>query len=121
MNVVNRYTGRVFQQNGPLSPGIQHAIQSVLTIITTPILTRFWNRIFGSELPFLIDETINDITKLRIYAAIVIAVERFEDRVIITRTTVNDQDSLQGQLNLNIEMIYIPENRFITLEGIIIQ
>lgn len=121
MTVVNRFTGRVFEQVGTLSPELQHTMQSVIVILTTPIGTRFWNREFGSGLFALIDEPINERTKLAIFAEAVEAIERFEDRVVITSVSMDETDALAGKVSLDINMIYVPENRFITLEGVVLR
>jgi phage baseplate assembly protein W len=121
MTVVNRYTGRVFEQVGDLSPDLQHAIQSVIVIVTTPVLTRFWNRAFGCGLAFLIDETINDELSLLAAALITEAVERHEDRVLILGVNIQDQEAFNGEIKIDIDMLYVPENRVLTLQGVVVR
>lgn len=76
MTGMNAVTGR------PLS-GIHHIQQSLQDILTTPIGSRVMRRDYGSLLPELIDQPTNDVTLLQIYAAIVMAVIKWEPRVVI--------------------------------------
>lgn len=77
MTGMNAATGR------PLS-GINHIRQSLQDILNTPIGSRVMRRDYGSLLPELIDQPMNDVTLLQIYAAIVMAVIKWEPRVVIS-------------------------------------
>ncbi|AMR77303.1 GPW/gp25 family protein [Cupriavidus nantongensis] len=65
--------------------GVAHIEQSVADIITTPIGTRVERRDYGSNVPFLIDQPNNGATAVRVYAATVAALWRWEPRVRVAR------------------------------------
>lgn len=65
---------------------IEHIRQSIRDILTTRIGTRTMRREYGSIVPELIDQPGNPATQLRLMAATVMAVIRWEPRVLITRT-----------------------------------
>ncbi|MDP2128186.1 MAG: GPW/gp25 family protein [Pseudohongiella sp.] len=77
MSGMNAVTGRHLS-------GIDHIRQSVRDILTTPIGSRVMRRDYGSLLPELIDQPMNDATRLRLYAASVMAIIRWEPRVQIS-------------------------------------
>ena len=70
--------------------------QSITDILTTRIGTRVMRREYGSLLPELVDQPFNDATRLRVYAASVMAIMRWEPRVSLTRIQLQGA-SLQGQ------------------------
>ncbi|EPJ56349.1 MAG: w protein [Osedax symbiont Rs2] len=70
-----------------------HIQQSVADIITTPLATRLMRREYGSVLPDLIDQPLNQKTILRLYAAIAIAVIRWEPRYKLIALSINRQGS----------------------------
>ena len=57
--------------------GLGHLRQSVTDILTTPIGSRIHRR-YGSEVPELIDQPLNNATQWRIYAASAFALRRWE-------------------------------------------
>lgn len=61
--------------------GLDHLRQSVADILSTPIGTRIRRRRYGSEVPELIDQPLNNATQLRIYAATAFALRRWEPRL----------------------------------------
>ena len=63
---------------------LEHIRQSVRDILTTPLGSRVMRRDYGSLIPELIDQPLNDATLLRAYAATVIALTRWEPRIRIT-------------------------------------
>lgn len=65
---------------------IEHIRQSIRDILTTRLGTRCMRRGYGSIVPELIDQPGNPATQLRLMAATVMAVIRWEPRVLITRT-----------------------------------
>ncbi len=75
---MNRDTGRLLNR-------ADHLRQSIADILTTPIGARVMRRDYGSQLPELIDQPYNGATRLRCYAAIVIALTRWEPRLRLTR------------------------------------
>lgn len=78
MTGMNDRTGTALQ-------GVPHIEQSVADILTTPLGTRVMRREYGSLLPDLIDQPLTEATLLRIYAAAVIALTRWEPRIRIER------------------------------------
>lgn len=63
---------------------LAHIEQSIEDILTTPIGTRVMRRDYGSLLPELIDQPLSDALMLRVYAASVMAIKRWEPRVRVT-------------------------------------
>lgn len=74
-----------------------HIIQSVRDILATPVGSRLMRRHYGSELFYLIDQPQHAATRLRMMAAIVDALTRWEPRIKIRRVEVGAQ-GLQGAL-----------------------
>ena len=60
---MNRETG------GAIST-VEHIGQSISDILTTRLGTRVMRREYGSLLPELVDQPFNDVTRLRVYAAV---------------------------------------------------
>ena len=79
-----------------ISSDFAHIKQSVADILTTPINTRLMRRDYGSVLPELIDQPLNSKTILRLYAAIAIAIIRWEPRyqVIAVALTKNESSAV---------------------------
>lgn len=65
---------------------IEHIRQSIRDIVTTRLGTRTMRREYGSIVPELIDQPGNPATQLRLMAATVMAVIRWEPRVLLTNT-----------------------------------
>ena len=82
---------------GQALDGIEHIRQSIRDILTTPIGTRVMRRDYGSEIPELIDQPDNGATRVRLYAATVAALLKWEPRIKVTRVVLNtDETSEQG-------------------------
>ncbi len=62
-----------------------HVRQSISDILTTPVGSRVMRRDYGSVIPELIDQPLNQATLLRLYAATAAAVMRWEPRFQISR------------------------------------
>ena len=78
MNGLNKTTGQSI-------PDVEsHVRQSIGDIITTPINTRVMRRDYGSFIPDLIDQPLNETTLLRLYAATAAALMRWEPRFKIS-------------------------------------
>ncbi|GHB32897.1 bacteriophage baseplate assembly protein W [Salinicola rhizosphaerae] len=77
--------------NGAALDGFEHIRQSVADILTTPIGSRVMRREYGSLIPDLIDQPLNDALMLRVYSAAVMAIIRWEPRLRVTgvRQTVD--------------------------------
>ncbi|MDD3652325.1 MAG: GPW/gp25 family protein [Immundisolibacter sp.] len=69
--------------------GLDHLRQSIRDILTTRIGTRVMRRDYGSHVPDLIDHPGNPANKLRLQAAIVAALVRWEPRLSLTRCTIS--------------------------------
>lgn len=66
----------------------EHIRQSIADILLTPIGSRVKRRDYGSLIPELIDLPINDILKLQLYAATVMAIAAYEPRVAISNVAL---------------------------------
>lgn len=71
----------------------EHIKQSIADILTTLINTRLMRREYGSVLPELIDHPLNPKTVLRLYAAIAIAIIRWEPRFQLTGVSLVRNES----------------------------
>lgn len=81
--------------------GLQHIEQSIAQILTTPIGSRVMRRDFGSLIPELIDQPLNDETQLMIYAATATAIHKWEPRFRMTRVQLYLQ-GLSGAAELHL-------------------
>jgi phage baseplate assembly protein W len=73
---------------GAAIEGDAHLAQSVADILTTPIGTRVMRRDYGSLLFELIDAPFNLATQLQFFAAVALALLRWEPRIRLTRVAV---------------------------------
>lgn len=80
---------------------VPHIWQSVRDILTTRIGTRVQRRDYGSMVPALLDHPMNEATRLRLRAATVMALMRWEPRIRIT--SVDMAVGYDGKTNLTIE------------------
>lgn len=83
--------------------------QSVTDILTTRIGTRVMRREYGSLLPELVDHPFNDATRLRVYAATVMALMRWEPRISLNRVQFLGAN-LQGQSVLDLDGTLVDTN-----------
>lgn len=88
---------------------LDHVRQSIADILTTRIGSRCMRREYGSQLPELVDQPFNDATRLRVYAATVMALMRWEPRIRISRVQLTGV-SLQGAVVLELEGALIDSN-----------
>lgn len=82
--------------------GDGHLAQSIGRILSTPIGTRCMRRDFGSALLELIDQPFNALTRLRMFAAIAVALDRWEPRLKLTRVSV-DQVEAPSRITVTVE------------------
>ncbi|RZJ62939.1 MAG: hypothetical protein EON49_00595 [Acidovorax sp.] len=75
---MNRTTGRSIT-------GVEHLLQSLGDILTTPIGSRVMRREYGSLVPELIDHPDNLRTQVRVFAAVASALMRWEPRFRLSR------------------------------------
>lgn len=87
--------------------GLDHIRQSVADIITTPVGSRVMRREYGSLVPELLDMPMSDALMMRVYAATVIAVSRWEPRINITgtRRTVSTEGPGAASIELTGETV----------------
>lgn len=104
---MNRETG------GAIST-VEHIGQSISDILTTRLGTRVMRREYGSLLPELVDQPFNDVTRLRVYAASVMALMRWEPRVSISRVQLGGA-TLQGQVVIDIEGRILDRNQALSM------
>lgn len=83
--------------------------QSITDILTTRIGTRVMRREYGSLLPELVDHPFNDATRLRVYAATVMALMRWEPRISLNRVQFLGAN-LQGQSVLDLNGTLVDTN-----------
>lgn len=82
--MTTRYTGMNPDGTGNLND-MDHLKQSVRDILTTPLASRVMRREYGSLVPDLIDEPMNNTTRLQCMSAAVIALTRWEPRIATGR------------------------------------
>ncbi len=86
MNGMDRTTGK------PLA-GADHLRQSIADILSTPLGTRLCRRDYGSELPELFDQPMNELGRIRVFAATAGAIMRQERRARISRIALAAGDT----------------------------
>lgn len=74
---------------GAAITGRAHLAQSVRDILTTPLGSRIARRDYGSLLPDPIDQPFNDLTRLRMFGAVVTALMRWEPRMRVSRVSLS--------------------------------
>lgn len=72
--------------------GDAHLAQSIGDILTTPIGSRVLRRDYGSALFELVDQPMNALGRLRVFAAVADALRRWEPRLRITRIALAGED-----------------------------
>lgn len=80
--MISRHTGKPIDEDA-------HIRQSIADILTTPIGSRVMRRSYGSLLPELIDQPGNPANRLRLQAATVMAIMRWEPRVAVTTVAIS--------------------------------
>lgn len=105
---MNRQTGR------PIDT-LAHISQSIGDILTTRIGSRVMRREYGSLLVDLIDQPGNPATQLLCYAAIAMALIRWEPRVRISRVQLTALN-IAGQCELDVEGSMVDTNEPFSLK-----
>ena len=111
MQGMNRNTGRKLS-------GVDHLRQSIVDILTTPIGSRVMRRDYGSRLYQLVDGPINRALFVEVYAATAEALVKWEPRFRLSRVQVKSVKP--GQISIALEGLYLPENRSLSLEGVLL-
>lgn len=96
MSGLNAQTGRMIDD-------ADHIRQSIRDILTTRIGTRVMRRDYGSIVPELIDQPGNATNKLRLMAATVIAIARWEPRIALRRALV--EVGFDGSVTIDMEAV----------------
>ncbi len=104
---MNRATGAAISE-------LSHISQSISDILTTRIGTRIMRREYGSLIPELVDHPFNDATRLRVYAAVVMALMRWEPRISLSSVQFIGAN-LQGQSVLEFEGSLVDTNEALSL------
>ena len=102
------------RETGTAISTVEHLGQSISDILTTRLGTRVMRREYGSLLPELVDQPFNDATRLRVYAASVMAIMRWEPRVSVTRVQLHGT-TLQGQVVIDIEGRILDRNQALNM------
>ena len=107
MTGMSNGTGRTLESR-------QHLAQSIADVLTTPIGSRVMRREYGSQLADLIDWPLNSATRLQAYAAIAMAVMRWEPRIRLSRVQLTPTD-VPGGAVLDIEGTVTDTNEALSL------
>jgi uncharacterized protein len=87
----------------------EHILQSVATLIRTPVGSRIQRRDYGSLIPELIDQPLNVATQLRLYSATAAAILTWEPRATPTSITLvvgsDGSATLDLELAINDELV----------------
>ena len=104
---MNRHTGQPIDETA-------HIAQSIGDILTTRIGSRLMRREYGSQLVDLIDAPGNAATQLLCYAAIAMALMRWEPRIHLSRVQLTALGS-NGQCELTVEGTRVDTNAPLSL------
>jgi phage baseplate assembly protein W len=97
------------RDTGKLLGELAHLKQSIVDILTTPI---------GSRLFELVDMSINDMLKVKIYSESAEALGRWEPRFKCSKVTITTIES--GKIELLLEGEYLPNGQKIKLDGVVV-
>lgn len=103
------------RDTGKLISDREHLRQSIEMILNTPIGTRVMRPEFGSELPRLVAAPMTPATDIRIYAATIDALTKWEPRLLSERVEIISR-SPDGTLELRITGEFYSET--IEIDGI---
>ena len=76
------------RETGARLSGVDHLVQSIGDLLSTPIGSRVMRRDYGSALFELLDQPMNALGKLRLFAAVADAIRRWEPRIRLTRVAL---------------------------------
>ncbi|WP_454886158.1 GPW/gp25 family protein [Sphingomonas oryzagri] len=83
--------------------GDAHLVQSIGDILSTPIGSRVMLRDYGSALFELVDAPFNPATRLRMYAATAVALQKWEPRIALTRVSIAPDAETRGAFEITLE------------------
>lgn len=95
---MNKDTGRQLTE-------LDHIRQSVADILTTPVGTRIMRRDYGSQIFELLDQPQNGATRLKLMAATVMALLRWEPRITVRQVHINGDNQGRQTITLNCERV----------------
>lgn len=96
-----------------------HIVQGWIDILTTPIGARVMRRDYGSDLFKLIDQPVNRYIIAKIYAAIIIPLNRWEIRARVREVNaLNLTELSEGKITFGIEGYYRAEQRALSVKEI---
>lgn len=110
MRGINENTGKELD-------GIAHLQQSVRDILTTRIGTRCMRREYGSRVPDLVDNPINELLKVELFSAVAEALAKWEPRFRLDRVYLQSV-SENGKIVIALEGRILLNNEPVKLEGI---
>lgn len=102
---------------GKVLDGAAHVKQSIKDILTTRIGTRIMRRDYGSRLPELVDNPINEMLKVELYAETAAALAKWEPRFKLERVML-ESASTSGKIILTLYGKIVINNQPVTIEGI---
>ncbi|MBF6812000.1 GPW/gp25 family protein [Acinetobacter baumannii] len=94
----------ISRQTGVTISEIESIEQSIEDIVTTPLGSRVMRGDYGSIVPDLIDQPMNDVLVLKIYSAIYTPVTRWEKRISIEN--INISKIASGLMQLDLETVH---------------
>lgn len=100
--------------SGRALTGSAHLAQSINDILSTPLGSRVMRRDYGSQLAGLIDWPLNSATRLQTYAAVAIALMRWEPRIRLSRVQLS-MGGQAGQAVLDVEGSVVDTNEALSL------
>ncbi len=103
---------------GKALSGVAHLRQSIRDILTTPLGSRVMRREYGSRLFDLVDNPLNEVTLVEIFAATAEALIRWEPRLRVQRVQARSQ--AESEISIDLEAIYLPTGEPVFLDGIFI-
>ncbi|MFW1689419.1 GPW/gp25 family protein [Acinetobacter ursingii] len=94
----------ISRESGLTISEIESIEQSIQDIVTTPLGSRVMRRDYGSMVPDLIDQPMNDVLILKMYSAIYTPVARWEPRINIESINISGIGS--GFMQLDLESVH---------------
>lgn len=85
-----------------------HVVQSIEDILTTPTLTRVMRRLYGSDVPKLVDAPMNEESLLALYVAMAEALEAWEPRYELRQIGFTAA-SADGSATILLTGVYYPD------------
>lgn len=110
MRGMNRVTGEQMTDEA-------HIKQSISDILTTPIGSRVMLREYGSRLPELVDEPMNELFDVELHAAVAEALKRWEPRFELRGVWISGRTNM-GHITLGLSGVLVANGAPIRLEGI---